>query len=237
MLWLRINSLLVFFSARCEGFWPLNAALKGTDLSGNGNTASLSDVEMVAPTFGKHKVYRLKGTTNSYITIPLNTPLNLTNSQTYLMFIFVPKAMGPIMEYVDNNNILGMVIWAKYAPDQTLGWHINTGGGSWHTVSSAFPILNMWYFMGFSFDQASKKLMAWRHGQVMDTVDLPTTPNTRGNRIILGMRVQTSYRWVGRVACLMIYAGLMTQAEVGEAWNNCVRTFYGKSHTYFLRYL
>ena len=218
--------------AHLIGFWPFNSKYGGEDISVNRNRARMVNVTYrEGPFTGGLKAYKLKGRSNSYIRIPKSPVLSLNESFTILIYLSPKsKETGPIIEY-RTGQARGLHLWL---------WNVWNSWLVGFEKERSRQILieplrpNRWYFLGYSYNHSSTRITAWMDGETLQSWTLNIRPklSTDGD-IFVGLggpcgTITTDIPWYGRVACLMMYDNELSRAQVVNARQQCLYTFYGK---------
>ena len=166
-----------------------------------------------------YQVYRFKGSKSSFIDIPKQANLDMAGlSCTYLMYIYVSgKNDCPLLEYI--------------YPEDKVGFHLGLYPKWYHMHfhssyrSQTFECFKnrTWHFFGFTYNQTSEKLTYWRDGELFKESTFSATNWKMNGFIRLGMRKGAIY-FDGSIACLMIYAEVLTAGEIKEARTQCLST-------------
>ena len=171
--------------------------------------------------FHSYKVYQFKGRESSFIEIPKQPNLNMDAiSCTYLMYIYVTQKNDvPLLEYIKSNGGYGFHLglfpkWSRL--------HFASGGSSFKTVTM-FGKAQTWYFFGFTYNRSSENLTLWRDGELVSESTLSSTNWKMNGFIRLGMRKNYIY-FDGSIACLTVYAEVLSAKEIKEAQAECLHT-------------
>ena len=171
--------------------------------------------------FHSYKVYQFKGRESSFIEIPKQPNLNMDAiSCTYLMYIYVTQKNDvPLLEYIKSNGGYGFHLglfpyWSRL--------HFASGGSSFKTVTM-FGKAQTWYFFGFTYNRSSENLTLWRDGELVSESTFSSTNWTMNGFIRLGMRKNYIY-FDGSIACLTVYAEVLSAKEIKEAQAECLHT-------------
>ena len=204
----------------------MNERYKGKDLSEHQNDAKLHHLKKISgPALLKScKAYAFLGKASSYIFIRKSSALTLNvSSFTYLLMVKLSANTGPVLSYYDGDSrgfsLSFFPTWSSMRMNPISAPHQNVQPNHSHK--------GKWYFMGFGYDNKSRKLHAWIDGEkVGQWSDIVEDFGQRAfGDIYLGQRKGGMNTWDGAVACVMVYSTSLDKSQVDSAKQQCKETF------------
>lgn len=151
--------------------FPLNQAFGGLERISRSNLATFSNRVMWSG--DEDRAIQLIGTPDSFVEIP-NRPgsdIDTRRSITLLIHVFPFGNRGPIISFHENG--LGVQIWQEGV---VAGKGVLTARFAWRdfsqppSVSKAVLNLNIWNFIGASYDHESGIARLWHDGNVVQAM-------------------------------------------------------------------
>ncbi|XP_013404145.1 uncharacterized protein LOC106169280 [Lingula anatina] len=211
------------------GWWPLESSYKGTDVTGNGNHATLSSelYPTQGPFGGKNDAYALAGTINSHIVIPNNGKLDVRYSYTFTAY-FMPKGgNGPLFDYDtdDPSHTWGFHIWNHADPNNLGVYHFDRSFVNRGSTSVSFFADSVWSHLAITYDYASNQVFYYRNGVLVHSWN-PTQQElaTAGSKIRIGYKPYdngANYLTKGRISCIKLYNVALSQHDIKRTMRRC----------------
>jgi hypothetical protein len=225
------------------GWWPFNG--NANDESGNGNNGTVNDAALTTDRFANaNKAYSFNGL-NSYIIVPDNNSLDLSNQYTLSAWISIPDyTTGPALPngsgVIDGNRtILGKPKNSGWAT----GYNLSSGpnGQSTNLLSVAAnmvccpniglgsnlePSTNVWYHFASTYDGSVIKIFI--NGELDNSLQASFILDNSSEPLYFGKEFtlvgDNWYRWFkGEIDDIAIWNRALTQEEINDLYNsiNC----------------
>jgi hypothetical protein len=185
-----------------------------TDLSGNGNTGTLTNGPTYDSTNGGYIVF---DGTNDYVNIVDAAILDLTASITSEAWVFAVKSTG-IQNVISKSSSIQNNGYIYPRTDN--GWnncsfYLNIG--TWTTLSTAWPSRNAWHHTAATYD--GNAMSIYINGNLVASKSQTGAISTNTNALSIGDQPGYSEYFGGNLSNLRLYNRALTAAEVKQNFN------------------
>jgi len=207
------------------GFWPLTAntiqAGLALDLSGNGNSGTLTGSPTITPGYGGQNTTLLFNGSTAYVRIPINAVDNPQQTGiTYSAWIR-PAALSNAYNAVMHNNNNAEEFFVKSSGK--MGWFFgsnNADGSGIFTLSTG-----VWYLVTIAWNMVTGVVVGYVNGLLDATYNGGTTA-PGASLIDIGADNFSGGRFfTGCIAGARIYGRALSAVEVYQLWTNPSPTF------------
>ncbi|XP_078603178.1 uncharacterized protein LOC144877147 [Branchiostoma floridae x Branchiostoma japonicum] len=221
------------------GLWTFNAENGMTDITGNGNDAVTSTIELSEGPNGTSGSYEFSGSSSSYVEIPNNGRLDVRYSLTVLASIYPTGDHGPLFNYRTDD--WGFHFW-QTAANQIFVRAVTRGGTLLEplpetarflvpavtrdgtlldAVSADVLVQSAWNYVGATYNYGTGELAVWHEGSQANSQSVGVTELATQYAVRVGFRDGESRAFSGRIACLQLYDYAMQQGQILEARTKC----------------
>ncbi|KAI8502505.1 CUB and sushi domain-containing protein 1 [Branchiostoma belcheri] len=210
------------FSFQCQlepvGLWTFGAENGTADITGNGNDAVASAVQLTEGPNSTTGSYEFSGSSRSYVEIPNNGRLDVRYSLTILAHIYPTGNAGPLFNYRTDD--WGFHFWQTTA-SQIFVRAVTRDGTLLDEASADVLQQSSWNYVGATYDYGTGELAVWHGGVKVGSRSVGVTQLSTNYAVRVGYRDGDGRAFTGRIACLQLYDYAMQQGQILAARTKC----------------
>ena len=212
--------VFILVSSELVGFWPFNENYRGRDLSVHENNATVTDVSQVTGPGPGCNAYKLLGQYPSHFRIKVRDTFTIKNTFTCMFYIYPSGKPGLILNHYGFKK--------PFVISFNPAWNIllfKSVKGTGYRCSMGNLQVGKWYFVGYSYNHTTTRLISWIDGQQLCEWNMISRNFIKDTDITIGAGVLRGEYWNGSLACLMLYKKELQQSEILSARQQCLETF------------
>ena len=214
----------------------------GTDLSGNGNHAVLGGTKIYSLGEGHACIETVSKTEPMRIPVPENSPLAMSRG-TICFWLNTISDRSNILRY--NNDAVELNTYrgcfqVRFRGEKDFEYWEGILDYDWPQYDmrewAFYPHVKAtigdseWHLFAVAYDDEAKQIVGWRDGEQIATIDLSTVDTEPLRREGL-TEIHTGEGFVGYLDDLRIYNKPLTDAEIGQIYDETKATYAGRRDT------
>ena len=223
------------------GHWNFDDGT-GTDLSGNGNHAVLGGTKIYSLGGGHACIETMSKTEPMRIPVPENSPLAMSRG-TICFWLNTISDRSNILRY--NNDAIELNTYrgcfqVRFRGEKDFEYWEGILDYDWPQYDmrewAFYPHVKAtigdseWHLFAVAYDDEAKQIVGWRDGEQIATIDLSTVDTEPLRREGL-TEIHTGEGFVGYLDDLRIYNKPLTDAEIGQIYDETKATYAGRRDT------
>jgi hypothetical protein len=201
------------------GWWPFTG--NAIDSSGNGNHGTVNAATLTTDRFGNvNKAYEFNGL-NTYISVPSNTSLQLTNNYTLNgwfnadVFFNTSTSDRSIISKVEIGGWYGGYEVMVGGKTNDIA-HVGNIGGSNFILGKTGYLINVWYMFSVTYDKSTLKL--YMNGELVNSKSTVGNLQTSNLALLFGMHEGNSQYFDGKIDDIGIWNRPLSACEISKLY-------------------
>ena len=241
MLASELSSAMAAESEGLVGHWNFDDGT-GTDLSGNGNHAVLGGTRIYSLGEGHACIETVSKTEPMRIPVPENSPLVMSRG-TICFWLNTISDRSNVLRY--NNDAIELNTYrgcfqVRFRGEKDFEYWEGILDYDWPQYDmrewAFYPHVKAtigdseWHLFAVAYDDEAKQIVGWRDGEQIATIDLSTVDTEPLRREGL-TEIHTGEGFVGYLDDLRIYNKPLTDAEIGQIYDETKAVYEGRRDT------
>jgi hypothetical protein len=201
------------------GWWPFTG--NALDSSGNGNHGTVNAATLTTDRFGNvNNAYEFNGL-NTYISVPSNTSLQLTNNYTLNgwfnadVFFNTSTSDRSIISKVEIGGWYGGYEVMVGGKTNDIA-HVGNIGGSNFILGETGYLINVWYMFSVTYDKNTLKL--YMNGELVNSKSIVGNLQTSNLPLLFGMHEGNSQYFDGKIDDIGIWNRALSACEISKLY-------------------
>jgi hypothetical protein len=201
------------------GWWPFTG--NALDSSGNGNNGTVNAATLSTDRFGNvNNAYEFNGL-NTYISVPSNTSLQLTNNYTLNgwfnadVFFNTSTSDRSIISKVEIGGWYGGYEVMVGGKTNDIA-HVGNIGGSNFILGETGYLINVWYMFSVTYDKNTLKL--YMNGELVNSKSIVGNLQTSNLPLLFGMHEGNSQYFDGKIDDIGIWNRALSACEISKLY-------------------